>query len=113
MFKYVAFFVFIWVTGSLLGAIMDEAYLGTGEATALDQMSFWQQISEEENFGTFEVIGAVGDFFVGFWKIVTFQYTFLDGTDWALYEYFVLAPLTVGFFALVILTLMGIFKGTG
>lgn len=111
--KWVAFFVFVWLSGALLGAIMDQSYIGAGEESCLNKMAFWQQIQEEEDFGVFTVIGAPVKFFTGLWEMVTFKFSFLEGTDWELYRWFVLGPLIVAFIFGAILTLMGIFKGTG
>jgi len=108
--KYVAFLIFVWLGGSMLGAVMEGAYLGEGEGGVLNQIAFWQTISEEQDWGFWEVIGSVPGFFQGMFDMLTLKFAFIQGTDWELYRWFVIAPFVGLFVYGAIMTLAGIFS---
>jgi len=108
--KYIAFITYIWIVGGIFGAIIEGAYLGAGESGILDKVSFWQTISSEQNWGIWEVVGTVKDFFTGIFDMITFRFAFIPGTDWELYRVIIGAPIMGLFVFGLTMTLVGIFS---
>ena len=95
--KYVAFFVFIWVVGALMGAILEQGYLGTGETTELNSvLSFQILTTPVSGQGYVELPKPNLAFFTGLWQMMTFNFKFLQG-EWALLKWIVFGPLIAMF----------------
>jgi len=107
--SWIAFFCWVFLGGSLLGAVMEASYLGEGERGILNQISFWQVIQEEQDWGFWEVAGIPYKFFQGMYSMITWDYAFINGTDWEVYKWFILGPLLTAFVYGIIMTLVGVF----
>jgi len=107
--SWVAFFCWVFLGGSLLGAIIEESYLGGGEQSVLNQIAFWQVIQEEQSWGVWEVAGIPYQFFKGMFNMITWNFAFIQGTDWEIYKWFILGPFITAFVYGMIMTLVGIF----
>ncbi len=91
--KYIAFIFFIWITGSILGTVMEQEQFGSTEETTLSQLTVWQEISSEESWGLFDVVSLVPGFFTALFQILTFQFAFITG-PLVYIRWIVLAPIT-------------------
>lgn len=108
--KWIAFFIFIGLVGSLFGAIVEGAYLGEGQRGVLNQLSVWQKIQEEQSWGFWEVVGVIPGFFAGLFNLMTFNYAFIQGTEWELYRWIIFGPLIGLFVYGLVMTLAGLFS---
>ncbi len=108
--KYIAFFSFVWITGALMGAILEEAFIGAHEATAFKQITSWQELTEHQSWGVFSIVAAPLNFFKGLFNVLTFNFQFIQGSDWDLFRYMVLMPLSALAVYGLIMTLFGMFR---
>jgi len=95
--KYWAFFVFLFVVGSIMGLLMENAYLGSpsgnltegvAEQSILQGLMVWQE-TESSGMGW---IQAVPDFFTNLFKALVWDFAFLTG-GWVYIKWIVWAPL--------------------
>ena len=115
--KYIAFIIFIWVTGSVLGAVLEQGQLTSGDESTLSQVMVWQQISAEEDWGILDIVSLVPEFFGSLFQMLTWQFSFLDSSDSGsmgpaadYLKWILLAPITgLAIFGIVIV-LFGIFQ---
>lgn len=107
--KYIAFFMFVWVGGAILGAILEKAFVGEGQRSVLDDLTFWQKIQSEESWGFWEIPGAVPGFFTALFRMMTLNFNFVQGTDFELYRWFIVLPLVGLFVYGLVMTVIGIF----
>ena len=107
--KFIAFMVFLYVIGSILGLMMEDQTLGVTQQSTLDHLMVWQNLSSDETWGLFQIIGAIPDFFDALWHAAIWDFAFLTGP--AIYiKWFIWAPLMSMFVWGVMLTFVGIFQ---
>jgi hypothetical protein len=115
----VAFVVFIWLAGSIFGAVM-EGHAQSGEAgmligtqdqeTVLNRLLFWQEIQTEQTWGFFTVVGAVPGFFGALFDMFTFNFSFLQ-TDWGIiFRLLIFSPFIAMIVYGLIMTVISIFQ---
>ena len=110
MHKYIAMIIFLYVTGSILGGILEDVYLsGTTEQSTISKLTSWEQVnSEEDSTYVFEVGKAITGALGAVFSMLTFDYAFITG-DWELFRWIVLAPM-MGLIAwLIISTFLSLF----
>ena len=112
--KWVAFIVFVWVTSSLLAAVMAEGYLGATHEAYLRDLAWPQIVSAQESIwtATWHVVTFAPRWFWAFLNILTFadaRNTFLVG-PWALVTWVVLAPIIAAAVWGVVAVFIGIFQ---
>lgn len=90
--KYIAFFVFIFVVGTILGLVIEEGVLGVGEQSTLNSLLVWEQIGTEETWGVFNTLGFVSDYFGALWKALTWNFVFFEG-NWVYLKWILWVPL--------------------
>ena len=90
--KLLAFVVFIWVVGSILGGVIEQASLGTDEAGVLKNLTSWTEMRTEETFGPFAMVTFATNFFGSLWNMLTFDFAFLTG-PWVYVRWIVFAPI--------------------
>lgn len=90
--KYIAFFVFLFVVGTILGLIVEEGMLGPEQQSTLNGLLVWQQVGTEETWGTFTSLGFVGDFFSSLWNALTWNFVFFQG-NWVYLKWILWVPL--------------------
>jgi len=108
--KYIAFITYVWLVGSIFGAIIEGAYLGQSQEGVLNRMAFWQKITEEQDWGFWEVVGAPAGLFDALFDMLSFKFAFIPGTDWELYSWIVGGPIVALFVYGLIMTVIGIFQ---
>jgi uncharacterized membrane protein len=86
--------VFIWVAGSIFGAICEQGVLGPGQQGVLNHVMVWNQVSSSQTWGIVKVITFAPEFFSGIASMLTFNFTFLGGSAAGGYfSWIVLSPL--------------------
>ena len=91
--KYVAFYVFIWIIGSLMGAVLEQAYLGPTETNQINAvLSFQILTTPVSGQGYVELPKPNLDFFTGLWQMMTFNFKFLQG-EWLILKWIIFGPL--------------------
>ena len=92
--KYLAMLVFIWVVGSLMGAVIEGSTLGIGEQGVLDDLLSWKELQIDQVWDVFKIPVAVGNFFVAMFSMLTFRFAFLEDNYYAqLFRWIVLSPI--------------------
>ena len=115
--KYIALLFFLFAVMAIFGSILSGAaisgesgyLIGEGDTTPLNKIMFWQTIASEENWGFFEVVGAVPGFFQGLFDLIFWNFSYLDG-DMGIFKVIVLFPLSALVVYGLIMTLVGIFQ---
>ena len=107
--KYIAFFVFIYVVGTLLGLLMEEGIMGIGEQSTLNTLLVWQQVQTEESWGFMQIVGFIPEYFQALFTASVWDFAFLTG-DWAYIKWVIWAPLMAMFAWGMVITLIGIFQ---
>jgi len=91
--KYVAFFVFIWIVGSLMGAVLEQGYLGPTETNQINAvLSFQILTTPVSGQGYVELPKPNTAFFSGLWQMATFNFKFLQG-EWLILKWIIFGPL--------------------
>lgn len=108
--KYIAFLVFVWITCSLFGAILEGSYLGSTEQGVLNQVMFWQTVTTEEDWGFLEIVGAVPGFAQGVFDMLTFRFSFLDSNEYEIVRWIAFGPIVATFVYGMIMTVIAVFQ---
>ena len=106
--KYIAFFVFLFVIGTFLGLVVEEATFGAGEQDTVNALTYWESIPSEESWGTWEMITFVPGYMGTLWKAAVWDFAFLTGPA-SYIKWFIWAPLMSMFVWGVILTFLSLF----
>ena len=109
--KVVAAIVFIWVIAALLGGFMEGAYLDGSDQALLNKVLFYNPVVTEGTFGATEVVSNPTGYFDGLWKLATFQFAFITDGSYLVW-WIVFAPLTAFLVYGIIMTVIGILRGT-
>ncbi len=109
--KAVAAMVFIWVVAALLGGLYEMSWVGSTEQTLLNKVLFYNIVTTEGTWGVTELVGGPLDYMEAVWKLATFQFTFISG-EWELVRWIIFAPLTAYLVFGLVMTVIGILRGT-
>jgi len=107
--KYIAFFTFIFVVGTILGLVMEEGVVGASEQSTLNTLLVWQQVGSEEAWGTLDIVAFVPQYFGALFKAAVWDFAFLDG-QWIYIKWIVWAPLMAMFIWGLVITFITIFQ---
>lgn len=107
--KYVAFFVFIFVVGTILGLVIEEGAVGTPEQSTLNGLMVFQSLQTEESWGFMEVVGFVPNFFASLFKASIWDFSFITG-GWIYIKWLIWAPLMAMFVWGLVITFISIFQ---
>jgi len=107
--KYIAFFVFIFVVGTILGLVIEDGTIGLGEQSTLNNLMVWQQIGTEEAWGAWDIISFIPGFFASLFKAAIWDFSFLTG-GWIYIKWLVWAPLMAMFVWGLVITFISIFQ---
>jgi len=107
--KYVAFYVFLFVVGSILGLVIEEGVVGAGEQSTLNSLLVWQQVGSEESWGFLDIVAFVPGFFTSLFKVAIWDFSFIDG-GWVYIKWVVWAPLMAMFLWGIVVTFISIFQ---
>ena len=107
--KYIAFFVFIFVTGTILGLVMEEGVVAAGERSTLNTLLVWQQVGSEESWGTLDIVAFVPEYFGALYSAAIWNFAFLEG-GWIYVKWIIWAPLMAMFIWGLVITFITIFQ---
>ena len=114
--KYVAFFVFLWVVGSLLGAIITMANVPLNtpqgnETGVMADLTQLRQITSDESFGLWSIPALGWNFTKAIYHTMTWEFPFLPNNSmWFYFKCVVLIPLTALAVYGLAITFLGIFQ---
>jgi len=109
--KIIAATVFVWVIAALLGGLYEMSYLGGPEHTLLNKILFYNIVTTEGTWGTTELAGGPLGYMEAIWRMATFQFAFITG-DFELVRWIIFTPLTAMLVYGIIMTVIGILRGT-
>jgi len=107
--KYIAFFVFIFVVGTILGLVIEEGVVGATEQSTLNNLMVFQKLQTEEAWGFMEVVGFVPDFFSALFRASIWDFSFITG-GWIYIKWIIWAPLMAMFVWGLVITFVSIFQ---
>ena len=87
--KYWAFFVFLFVVGTILGLVIENANLGAAEQSNLEGLMVWTS-TNITGWGT--IITNAPTYFVSLFNALFWNFSFLTG-GWVYVKWLVWAPL--------------------
>jgi hypothetical protein len=100
--KYWAFFVFIFVVGTIMGLLMENEMIGADEQSTLEGLMVWQE-TQSEGMGW---ISAVPAYFNSLLKALVWDFAFLTG-NWVYIKWIIWAPLMAMMVWGLIVTFLG------
>lgn len=107
--KYIAFFVFIFVCGTILGLVIEEGTVAAGERGTLNTLMVWQLVGSEEAWGTLDMVAFVPQYFGALFKAAIWDFSFLTG-GWLYVKWIMWAPLMSMFVWGLTITFVSIFQ---
>lgn len=107
--KYIAFFVFIFVVGTILGLVIEDSMVGPGQQSTLNALMVWQKIGTEEAWGFWDIIGFVPQYFGALFKAAIWDFAFIDGA-WIYIKWIIWAPLMAMFVWGLVISFLTIFQ---
>jgi len=108
--KYLAFFVFLFVVGTVLGLLMEDSIVGIDQQSTLSGLLIFQQVTTEENWGFANIVGAVPTYFSAVFNVLFWNFSFLEEPGLVYIKWFVWAPLMAMMVWALIMTFVGIFQ---
>ena len=109
--KSVAAVVFIWVVAALLGGLYEMSWLGGAEQSLLNKVLFYNIVTTEGTWGSTELVGGPLGYLEALWQMATFNFSFITG-EWELVRWIIFAPLTAYLVFGLVMTVIGILRGT-
>jgi len=108
----VAAVVFVWIIAALLGGLYEMEYLGSVEQSTLNQVLFYEIVTTESGMGwVVELAAGAAGYLEALWQLATFQFAFVSG-ELEIVRWIVFAPLTAYLVYALIMTVVGILRGT-
>ena len=108
--KYIAFFVFLFVVGTILGLVIEDSAVAAEQQSTLNSLLVWQQIQSEESWGFLRIVALVPDYFGALWSAMIWDFSFLDGGLVVYIKWIVWAPLAAMFVWGLVITFISIFQ---
>lgn len=90
--KYIAFFVLLFIVGTVLGLVIEEGTIGEGQTSTLNSLLFWQELGSEESWGLLKTLGFVKDYFQALWNVLFWNFAFFEG-PWMWVKWLIWIPL--------------------
>jgi hypothetical protein len=110
--KYVAFVVFIYIVGVIMGAILDEAFVSSDEQADINVLATMEKVSMPISGGTeLAMPKPKTNFFTTIWNAATFNFKFLHGS-WAILKWIIFAPLAAMIVYGLVMTFINILQKT-
>lgn len=115
--KFIAFAVYIWMLGMLVGVVGDGVALFI-EASGHEESTFryllsWGMVSVDQDFGPIEFALQMPSFLAAIFNIITLNFGWMNATEAGqLVRWICLFPLVAMFVWGVIVTFFGIFQRT-
>ena len=108
--KYVAFVVFIWVVGAIMGSLLDNAFLTTSDNATLNTFMQAEQVHMPVSGGEdVNVLKAKAELFPTIWNAAMFNFKFLHG-GWAILKWIVFGPLAAMMLYAMIMTFINLLQ---
>ncbi len=109
--KWILFIVFIWVTGSIMGALMENGSVGTYEKETTDKLTAMEELFLDQEWGVTSIITAPPKFFSAITDILAFKFSYLEDNYYAtLFRYMVLIPITALIVYGLFMSMLGVFS---
>lgn len=102
--KYWAFFVFLFVIGTIMGLLMENQTVSAGEQSTLQGLMVWQETESEGGFGGFITTSVA--YFPSVLKALVWDFAFLTG-GWVYVKWIVWAPLMAMMIWGIMVTFLG------
>lgn len=110
--KYIAFIVFIYVVGAIMGVILDEAFVSPDEQVMLNIMSTAEGVRMPVAGGQeITLVKAKENYFTTIWNAATFNFKFLHG-GWAILKWIIFGPLAAMIVYALVMTFINILQKT-
>jgi len=101
--KWILFVVFIFILMQLAGMIIEGSTMSTDMRDALNTISSWGIIHEEQTFGLLDYVKAPFAYFGALWTVLTYDSPVFDGS-FELVRWVFVAPILASIsFGLVVL----------
>ena len=107
--KYIAFFVFIFVVGSVLGLVIEAGVVGPDEQSTLNTLTWGLILGEEQTWGIMEMVGFLPGFFGALFDAAIWNFSFITG-GWVYIKWLIWAPLMAMFIWGLVITFITIFQ---
>jgi len=104
-FKWVVLIVSIWIVLSLLGGIMEGAYVGGSEQSTLNTLMSSRVMTSTSIWGKIAGVFTDGAFWDALFTMMMFRFAMFTG-EWVILQWIFFLPLLVAF---VVTTLLAIF----
>jgi len=107
--KYIAFFVFLFVVGTILGLIIEQGTIGSSHQSTLNTLLLWRQVGSEESWGMLDIIAFVPNYFGALFKAAIWDFAFIQG-GWIYVKWIIWTPLMAMFVWGLVMTFVSIFQ---
>jgi len=107
--KYIAFFVFIFVVGTILGLIIEQETVSSSQQSTLSTLLVWQKVESEESWGMLDIIAFVPTYFAALFKAAIWDFAFING-GWIYVKWIIWTPLMAMFVWGLVMTFVSIFQ---
>lgn len=107
--KYIGFFVFIFVVGTVLGLVIENQQLGPEHQSTLNALMSWQEIGSEESWGFWKLVAFIPTYFGLLWNAMLWNFAFITG-PWIYIKWFIWTPLMAMFIWGIVITFVGVFQ---
>ena len=109
--KFIALLIFIWITGSLMGSVIEGSYLGEAQKGTFDSLLVWKELEIDQVWDVFKIPVAVGEFFGALYQMMAFDFSFLEGNSYGqLFRWIILGPIIGVLVYGIIITVIGLFN---
>jgi hypothetical protein len=102
--KYWAFFVFLFIVGTMMGLLIENELLSPDEQSTVQGLMIWEETSSEDGFGGF--ITTAAGYFPSLLKTMVWDFAFITGL-WMYIKWIVWAPLMAMMVWGLIITFIG------
>lgn len=109
----IKWFLFLFMAFGLCSLLSGVISGGMGEPLPWESLTATYE--EVYNFGDFivKVPALAGDVMGAIWNMFAWNYTFLEGEPWIWVKMFVFAPISAAFAVTIMITFIGIARGSG
>ena len=107
--KYIAFFVLVFICGSIIGLMLEGAMLGEEQQLTLNPVLVWEQVNSEESWGILSSLNFVRSYFESLWKVGTWNFSFFTG-NWVYLKWIIWTPLFAMFVWGLVMTFISLIQ---
>ena len=93
--KFIAFMVWLWTVGSILGAAMEQSSLSSYHLATMTPVTVWESMSTQQTWGFWNIVTFVPTFFGSIFNMITFNFTFLQDPVGIYFKWLLCSPIIV------------------